>query len=767
MGDFMRSHKKRLLKIWFISYLFILLVPIILNGFMYKYVLSVVENQIENSTSLAIDQTKGILDNLIGDSNSTTQAIYVNKNLQSILNQDDESSKLPYDLYEFRNSLNAYIINSDMIDDCVVYLKHTNRIVSSKNGVMDSNLYYDMHFKELINKSDFQNLFDSPYNGDIATLDSAPDKLFFIQTVPLALKNSISTNIALFFNRDALNKLLANNAYLKSGAICILDRHYNLVYSTNPSLVSTHTISWSNHQINETPSYLTIDTTDFIVAKVPSNIPGIHYGVVIPKQLFWADVNRTVAFIILNLSFCFILGGIVAYVLARHQYHPVKRILESISNYSSTDENSNEYKIIEQAYEHLILEQNQLQENLSSHTKMLFHALLRRLLLGELNEEYNNTEQLNKYNINFSYKFFLVVVVHIEIYAFPSHLTLDQENTEQDNKLTEFIIQNILEEKLNSFCQAYSTIDQNNVVLIVNTDFPIDTNYQKIKEIIDDTQNYCYNQFNIEFSASISDSHETINNISSAYAEALHALEYRLLLGKDEIISYSQLSNNVTCYSYPYDQQLQLSNYLRMGNQAKAKELIHDIVSTNYKINKISLEMATCLLYDIVGTVVKTFDKKDDITFLNELKPVKRLHLKKNEGDVISELMNIIDECCDYYKNMIEKAQSNGLSTRIIHYIADNYIDTELNISSLGAHFGISPTYLSKLFKEQTGELLLDYINKVRLSKAKKLLVHTNKSIKEICFMVGYTNSNSFNRLFKKHEGITPGSYRKISGSHY
>ncbi|MNP84600.1 HTH-type transcriptional activator RhaR [compost metagenome] len=68
---------------------------------------------------------------------------------------------------------------------------------------------------------------------------------------------------------------------------------------------------------------------------------------------------------------------------------------------------------------------------------------------------------------------------------------------------------------------------------------------------------------------------------------------------------------------------------------------------------------------------------------------------------------------------------------------------------------------MSKLFKEQTGETLPDYINKVRLEQAKVLLRDDKLSISDAAVRVGYLNSNALIRSFKKYEGVTPGKYKE------
>lgn len=74
---------------------------------------------------------------------------------------------------------------------------------------------------------------------------------------------------------------------------------------------------------------------------------------------------------------------------------------------------------------------------------------------------------------------------------------------------------------------------------------------------------------------------------------------------------------------------------------------------------------------------------------------------------------------------------------------------------------GISSYYLSKLFKESENVNYIDYVNNLRIEYAKKQLMETEKSIKEICMESGYGDPNYFSRIFKKWTGVTPTEYRE------
>ncbi len=95
----------------------------------------------------------------------------------------------------------------------------------------------------------------------------------------------------------------------------------------------------------------------------------------------------------------------------------------------------------------------------------------------------------------------------------------------------------------------------------------------------------------------------------------------------------------------------------------------------------------------------------------------------------------------------------------ILMYIENNFT-RELSLQNLAAKFNIDPYNLSKLFNSITGNNLKTYINILRVTKAKNMIIHTNEKMIDIAFECGFNSIRTFNRAFKKHYGSTPSSYR-------
>ena len=80
----------------------------------------------------------------------------------------------------------------------------------------------------------------------------------------------------------------------------------------------------------------------------------------------------------------------------------------------------------------------------------------------------------------------------------------------------------------------------------------------------------------------------------------------------------------------------------------------------------------------------------------------------------------------------------------------------------MAEYFDMSASNLRHYFQKQTGQNISDYVNQLRINKAKELLKTSDYYVKEIVSKVGYCDDSSFIRKFKQVVGITPGKYRKM-----
>lgn len=104
--------------------------------------------------------------------------------------------------------------------------------------------------------------------------------------------------------------------------------------------------------------------------------------------------------------------------------------------------------------------------------------------------------------------------------------------------------------------------------------------------------------------------------------------------------------------------------------------------------------------------------------------------------------------------------EKKSLVEAITKYLNDNYIE-DISLYTLSQNMYLSPVYISKIFKEVMGDSPINYLIRIRLSKAKELLQESNLSIKEISEAVGYKDPYYFSKLYKKYYDVSPSKDRK------
>ncbi len=142
----------------------------------------------------------------------------------------------------------------------------------------------------------------------------------------------------------------------------------------------------------------------------------------------------------------------------------------------------------------------------------------------------------------------------------------------------------------------------------------------------------------------------------------------------------------------------------------------------------------------------------------------KNLRAALSREDVWAVVQEVLANCREY-------SQPSGppVSARvseIVAFVEDHLFEPGLCADMICARFNISPSYLSRIFKERQDIKLIDYIHSRRVEASKPLLLacHPVLNIEQVARQVGYTSVLTYARAFKRMEGMPPGAYRKIHG---
>jgi two-component system response regulator YesN len=145
---------------------------------------------------------------------------------------------------------------------------------------------------------------------------------------------------------------------------------------------------------------------------------------------------------------------------------------------------------------------------------------------------------------------------------------------------------------------------------------------------------------------------------------------------------------------------------------------------------------------EAIGEMVQTINKQFQPAYCSSLAQLKKLWL-----DMIEHMAAAVQTQKDNKNNIVME--------RCLHYI-HSHVGEEFSLEDLAHKYFYNASYFSTLFKKYTGKHFTDYITQLRVETAYKNLLETDKKIYEIAQEVGYRDVKYFNKIFKKHYGMTP-----------
>ena len=138
-----------------------------------------------------------------------------------------------------------------------------------------------------------------------------------------------------------------------------------------------------------------------------------------------------------------------------------------------------------------------------------------------------------------------------------------------------------------------------------------------------------------------------------------------------------------------------------------------------------------------------------------------------NSADKASSIMKISelhDEMAIAYATRMRKLPKEYIYSRpvseAIEYILE-HLDTRITISDLCEQTGLSASYLSRIFKKETGMTVTDYVLDKKLETAKNMLDYSNLTITQIAHTLAFPSQSYFTKVFRERFGVTPGRYRR------
>ncbi|MCL2809164.1 MAG: helix-turn-helix domain-containing protein [Treponema sp.] len=222
---------------------------------------------------------------------------------------------------------------------------------------------------------------------------------------------------------------------------------------------------------------------------------------------------------------------------------------------------------------------------------------------------------------------------------------------------------------------------------------------------------------------------------------------------------------NTDKLGYPLDKEKMLMSALRKGENTEAKKVLNELLAILFFTNPGQFKYVQLRVIELVVLISRL-----------EITPAKNgslsMEINSHNLKMVQEAKTI-EELTDIINNIVDRVSGAISSFRGIPHAAalrkaENFImenfTRKISLKEISTVAGLSPPYFSTIFKEEMGENLSKYLNRLRVEKASRLLVDTEMSLSEIAACCCFEDQSWFSKIFKAYTGISPGKYRNQGG---
>ncbi|MGF9700295.1 helix-turn-helix domain-containing protein [Paenibacillus sp. MABNR03] len=752
-----------------LSYLAIVLVIALLFGsILYLFFSNQYSKEIRNAKQLSLKNTVNYIESSVIQK---VNQVYLSLALGSSVNIDlDRLQGNHGKILDIEQLLKKQVQNySDLIQAIHLYDTENHFMISSVYGL----LLYESSSSSEANMADWiVAMKETEGNSLWMQTRMVPQDVYIQSPEPNNMNSLISyvhsypfqssgqdskVMIAIDIKESAISQIIKNMLPADYESTFIIDRDGIVISAADKSLLGSSNTEnlvqslLSDHSSDGSFSPI-IDHGSYVISQDQFKGTGWRIYTTTPNKNFYYKLDSLKEVSVILCLLAVAVGIAMSSIFTAANYSPLKRLLNNIKSRmdSPTSLKQDEYRFIDTAINSLSSKVDSLEETLQANHRMIKHSIMLNMLHNRFTPE-ELAEQLQSVQISMAYSRFRCIVID------PVSEKWKKLQPRQLQHTLYTIIQQLEITNIDETRLLAEELQDHKIAVIICTNQPGEP---LTDHIVGSIHAEAKSQFDLEFALSLGGWVDHFTKIHTSYHEANILIKYSYFFPALSAIQDLDLLNRETStLEIPDSYLANVEKKLQSRDVDGTILAIQDVVST-IKEGMYSAEYSHIILLKMISIYADCISQvrwqPAEASSMNLYKQYSSLY----NIDRYSEwLIHLVTEFVTHMEKRSEVRSVDTISA-VKTYIRE-HLSGDLTLDHVSEQVFISPKYLSKIFKEETGITYSEYVTNQRMERARELIAQREFTIEQVASTVGYRTPAYFIKKFKEIHGCTPKNFMR------
>jgi len=752
----LRIHKINLLTKLLISYLLVLMFPVIvILCYYYPYSADVVKEK-------EMDWNAHITEQFMTSMDTFTRYVY-NLPFELVQNREFKMYKAEESDYQrvlIANEMKKYNATDAFIYNTLLYVKNIGYLFSKTGSAYSLDdlsipgvgYYYENWASEdmIQTLNDLESPVVRPVENVIVPGNNRVRMLTFVQPLPVGGTNSPGA-VMIMVREDTIVRMMKSVSETYSGDFFVFD-------GQGRRLVSSHDTSYQSsddfrklvqgigEETSSSSGIYAISGSDYLVSSSVSDKNGWKYVSLLPVSSSLQGIRTIQLNTAILVGLILLLEVLIIYISIRNNYQPIRRLVDLAVQVFEPREGKpmNEIDTIKYTLEELSLANSKLDEHVKGSLPIMRDNLLFELVSGHLAGWDDFEREARKVGLRFQHDCFSVAVLCCEADGGEMEKILDYCRR-YEGRLPEdiqgYFFKSIYPQELILVCSHAENV-------------PLTSCLERMQdEILEQTGRRTVIGIGKPGKA------PSPQDLHLSYLQALRTAEFLRIRKTDAVQVFDNIGIPQTGAVSYYAEILQSLELAILKNDAAMLASLAERMIGYLSNDSLPPHMIQSVYLNTVTVIFNGLQR-----FRHDDQSLLRLtDAAFNHRYTLEQMIGIIRESyaklCDMIKETLPISRA-ATQDEILSLIAEKGMDPNCSLQMMADYFDMSVSNFSHHFKKTMGQNFKEHIDQLRIQKSIQLLRDSEETLEAISQQVGYTNTSSFIRSFKKMVGTTPGQYR-------